>query len=31
MPDRVVGIKGETILNSDIPVNFDIANHLREI
>ena len=31
MSDRVLGIKGETILNSDIPVNFDIANHLREI
>jgi hypothetical protein len=31
MPERVLGIKGETILDSDIPVNFDIANHLREI
>ena len=31
MPDRVDGIRGETILASDISVNFDVANRLREI
>jgi len=31
MPERIKGIKGESILDSDISVNFDIANHLREI
>jgi hypothetical protein len=31
MPERIKGIKGETILDSNIPINFDIANHLREI
>ena len=31
MPDRVEGIRGETILASDISVNFDVANRLREI
>lgn len=31
MPDRVDGIRGETILASDILVNFDVANRLREI
>ena len=31
MPDRILGIKGNDILSSDIPINFDVANHLREI
>ena len=31
MPDRINGIKGKDIISSDVPVNFDVANHLREI
>jgi hypothetical protein len=31
MPDRILGIKGNDILSSDIQINFDVANHLREI
>ena len=31
MPDRINGIKGKDIISSDISVNFDVANHLREI
>jgi len=31
MPERVKGIKGQDIISSDIPVDFTIANALREI
>jgi len=31
MPDRIEGIRGNIILSSDIPINFDVANYLREI
>ena len=31
MPDRVLGIRGDDIISSDIGINFDVANHLREI
>jgi hypothetical protein len=31
MPERVKGIKGQDIISSDIPVDFVIANALREI
>jgi len=31
MPERVDGIRGVNILNSNISINVDIANHLREI
>jgi len=31
MPERVRGIKGQDILSSDIPVDLQIANTLREI
>ena len=31
MPERVEGIRGANILNSNIYINVDIANHLREI
>ena len=31
MPDKVKGIKGRDILESDIAINFDVAGRLREI
>ena len=31
MPDRIPDIRGDTIISSDIPINFDVANKLREI
>ena len=31
MPDRICSIRGKDILSSDISVNFDVANFLREI
>ena len=31
MPEHVEGIDGEDILNSNIPVNFDVVNYLRKI
>lgn len=31
MPDRVRGIKGQDILSSEIPIDFKVANALRDI
>jgi hypothetical protein len=31
MPERINGIHGKNILDSDIPVNFDVVNYLRKI
>lgn len=31
MPDRVIGIKGDTLQSSNIPVDMTIANELRKI
>lgn len=31
MPDKIKSIKGNDIVDSDIPVNFDIAGRLRKI